>query len=73
MPLIPVALARDRLAFHPDPVQSAVLASRARNVILNCTRQWGKSTVTAAHAVFTAWHEPESSSSSAPRPASPLS
>ena len=58
--LDPVAFARDRLAFHPDPVQSAVLASRSQNVILNCTRQWGKSTLTAAHAVFTAWHEPES-------------
>jgi Terminase large subunit, T4likevirus-type, N-terminal len=58
--LDPVAFARDRLAFHPDPVQSAVLASRSQHVILNCTRQWGKSTLTAAHAVFTAWHEPES-------------
>jgi Terminase large subunit, T4likevirus-type, N-terminal len=58
--LDPVAFARDRLAFHPDPRQALVLASRAKQIILNCTRQWGKSTVTAARAVFTAWHEPDS-------------
>ena len=58
--LDPVAFARDRLAFHPDPVQSLILASRPRHVLLNCARQWGKSTLTAAQAVFTAWHEPES-------------
>ena len=27
---------------------------------MNCTRQWGKSTVAAAKAVHRAWHEPES-------------
>jgi hypothetical protein len=58
--LNPVAFARDRLGFNPDPRQALVLASRAKQIILNCTRQWGKSTVTAARAVFTAWHEPES-------------
>src|SRR5205085_10879948 len=58
--LDPVAFAGERLAFNPDPRQAIVLASRARQIILNCTRQWGKSTVTAARAVFTAWHEPES-------------
>src|SRR5260370_32916474 len=58
--LDPVGFARERLRFQPDPVQALVLASRSRQVILNCTRQWGKSTLTAAQAVFTAWHEPES-------------
>src|SRR6266436_4260138 len=58
--LDPVAFARERLSFQPDPKQALVLASRSRQVILNCTRQWGKSTLTAAQAVFTAWHEPES-------------
>ena len=58
--LDPVAFARERLRFLPDPTQSIVLASRSNQVILNCTRQWGKSTLTAAQAVFTAWHEPES-------------
>ena len=58
--LDPVAFARERLRFLPDPTQSIVLASRSKQVILNCTRQWGKSTLTAAQAIFTAWHEPES-------------
>ena len=58
--LDPVAFARERLDFQPDSKQALVLASRSKQVILNCTRQWGKSTLTAAQAVFTAWHEPES-------------
>src|SRR5437660_11504004 len=58
--LDPVAFARERLNFQPDTKQALVLASRSKQVILNCTRQWGKSTLTAAQAVFTAWHEPES-------------
>jgi hypothetical protein len=37
-----------------------VLESRSRRGILNCTRQWGKSTVTAVKAVEQAWSEPES-------------
>src|SRR5205823_594087 len=37
-----------------------VLASRSKQVILNCSRQWDNSALTAAQAVFTAWHEPES-------------
>jgi len=58
--LDPVSFARERLRFLPDPTQALVLASRSNHVILNCTRQWGKSTLTAAQADFTAWHEPES-------------
>src|SRR2546425_8579213 len=58
--LDPLSFARGRLKFHSDPRQALVLASRSKQVILNCTRQWGKSTLTAAQAVFTAWHEPES-------------
>src|SRR5205809_7970887 len=58
--LDPVAFARERLDFQPDPKQALVLASRSKQVILNCTRQWGKSTPTAAQAVYIAWHEPES-------------
>ena len=46
--LDPVAFARERLDFQPDPKQALVLASRSKQVILNCTRQWGKSTLTAA-------------------------
>jgi hypothetical protein len=40
--------ARYRLGFRPDERQAELLASTAPRVILNCTRQWGKSTVTAA-------------------------
>jgi hypothetical protein len=42
-----------RLDFHPDPAQARLLAAPSRRVILNCSRQWGKSTVTALRAV---WH-----------------
>lgn len=58
--LDPVAFVQDRLAYRPDPIQSSLLASRSQFVLLNCARQWGKSTLTAAHAIFTAWHEPDS-------------
>lgn len=58
--LDPVAFARERLGLQPDPKQALVLGSRSKQIILNCSRQWGKSTVTAARAVFTAWHRPES-------------
>jgi hypothetical protein len=47
--------ARDRLLFDPDVHQEAVLECDARRVILNCSRQWGKSTVVAAKAVHAAW------------------
>jgi Terminase large subunit, T4likevirus-type, N-terminal len=52
--------ARRQLAFEPDPRQAAVLDSRARYGILNCTRQWGKSTVLAIKAVHRAWTVPGS-------------
>ena len=47
--------AAERLAFTPDSRQAELLATGGRNVILNCSRQWGKSTVTAAKAVHTAY------------------
>jgi hypothetical protein len=56
----PVLFAAHRLGFTPDHHQSAVLASTSKQGILNCSRQWGKSTVTAARAVYTAWTTPES-------------
>jgi hypothetical protein len=37
-----------------------VLRSTSRRGILNCSRQWGKSTVTAAKALHQAWQRPES-------------
>ena len=48
------------LGFEADAAQGRVLRSRARRVILNCTRQWGKSTVTAAKAVHQAVTRAES-------------
>jgi phage FluMu gp28-like protein len=43
-----------KLGFSADSAQVRVLRSASRRVILNCTRQWGKSTVTAAKAVHAA-------------------
>lgn len=56
----PVDFARVRLGFEPDARQAGVLRSRARRGILNCTRQWGKSTVAAAKAVHRAITQPPS-------------
>jgi hypothetical protein len=49
---------RTRLGFDADERQRAVLDSPSRMGILNCSRQWGKSTVTAAKAVHRAWTTP---------------
>ena len=48
---------KEKLGFAPDPLQCRVLDTDARQGMLNCTRQWGKSTVTAAKAVHQAWRE----------------
>jgi len=48
---------RSRLGFEPDAAQARVLDSRSRRGLLNCSRQWGKSTVTAAKAVYQAEQE----------------
>jgi hypothetical protein len=47
--------ARTKLGFEASAAQAAVLDSCARRGILNCSRQWGKSTVLAAKAVHRAW------------------
>jgi hypothetical protein len=39
------------LGFEPDVKQTDLLERNIRRLILNCTRQWGKSTITAAKAV----------------------
>src|SRR6266436_10205083 len=49
---------RERLKFEPDEVQRRVLSGTGKRVVLNCTRQWGKSTITAAKAVHQASTEP---------------
>ncbi len=43
----PAAFARTTLKFQPDPTQDRVLENIPRRLILNCNRQWGKSTVSA--------------------------
>jgi hypothetical protein len=46
---------RLKLGFEPDANQRRVLTSEKKRGLLNCTRQWGKSTITAARAVYEAW------------------
>ena len=49
-----------KIGFAPDSRQRELLEAQGRRVILNCTRQWGKSTVTAARAVWQAYTQPGS-------------
>jgi len=42
---------------EPDEDQRRVLESTRRRGLLNCTRQWGKSTITAAKSVHHAWNQ----------------
>jgi len=43
-----------RLGFRPDEAQCVVLRSTAGRVILNCTRQWGKTSVSVVRALHCA-------------------
>jgi hypothetical protein len=52
--LDPAAFAEDRLGFRPDPWQTRLLRSDARQIVLNCCRQAGKSSSTAVLALHTA-------------------
>src|SRR6202163_291100 len=54
-----VEFSRERLGFMPDAQQEMVLLGGRRGIV-NCTRQWGKSTVTAAKAVHRAYSAPGS-------------
>ena len=56
--LDPVAFVQDRLKFEPDPWQARLLRSCAPWILLNCCRQSGKSTTTAAVALHTAIYDP---------------
>jgi len=49
-----------KLGFSPDRMQQEVLRAGQHRGLLNCTRQWGKSTVTAAKAIYEAYHVAES-------------
>ena len=55
--LDPVRLA-ERAGLTPDPWQRDVLRSQAGRLLLNCSRQSGKSTITAILATHTALYEP---------------
>jgi len=46
--LDPVLWAKEVLGFHPDPWQADLLRSRSKKIILNCSRQSGKSSTCAA-------------------------
>jgi hypothetical protein len=52
--LDPVRFACEALGFHPDSTQARVLRSTGLRLLLNCTRQWGKSTTAAALALHRA-------------------
>ena len=58
--LDPVSFARYVLAIEPDDKQSLVLRSKAPQLILNCSRQWGKSTVSSILALHQAYFFPKS-------------
>jgi hypothetical protein len=49
-----------RCGFQPDPWQADVLRSNAQRILLNCSRQSGKSTMTALLALHTAKYQPGS-------------
>ncbi len=54
----PVIFARELLGFVPDVTQAVLLRTKHRRVILNCHRQWGKSTMAAIRAVHQALSRP---------------
>jgi hypothetical protein len=45
---------RERLGFSADLMQAQVLRTKTKRGLLNCSRQWGKSTILAAKAVHQA-------------------
>ena len=53
-----VAFARDKLGFSAEPAQMAFLKSDAKRGIVNCCRQFGKTTIMAIKAVYRAWINP---------------
>jgi hypothetical protein len=55
-----IGFVTERLRFEPDEGQRELLESGAKRGILNCTRQWGKSTVAAMKAVHRAYCRPGS-------------
>jgi hypothetical protein len=58
MALDPVELARKSLGLEPDDWQARLLRSPAPRILVNCSRQSGKSTTAGELAVHTALYEP---------------
>lgn len=58
--LDPVAFAQEALSFTPDPWQEKVLRWSGKRMLLNCSRQSGKSTTTAVLALHQALFYPGS-------------
>ena len=56
----PGLFAEKRLGLTPDLKQAELLRGNLRRVLLNCSRQWGKSTITAALALHRALYEEDS-------------
>ena len=55
-----LAFTQHQLAFTVEPSQLGFLTSTASRGIVNCSRQWGKSTLAAIKAVFRAYSTPGS-------------
>ena len=61
IPVIDAAeFAAVRLGMDLDPKQAEVLRAEPHRAILNCSRQWGKSSVAAIKAAYRATTRPES-------------
>lgn len=56
----PMEFVTNLLHLQPDPTQLQLLETNPRRLILNCSRQWGKSTITSAQAVYHAVFQPGS-------------
>jgi hypothetical protein len=60
MALDPVLYAKNALGFQPDVWQNKVLRVTGKRMLLNCSRQWGKSTTASVLAVHRAMFHPDS-------------
>ncbi len=55
----PEIFVRQQLGIEPDPKQAWMLNERHERLLVNCSRQWGKSTITAAVALHRLLMEPK--------------
>lgn len=60
LPLEPHLWAQHHFGLTLDPAQRAILASPSNRILVNCSRQWGKSTTAALCALRFATHHPSS-------------